>query len=268
MNKVFINSFPKAGTNMVSKCLELLGYKQIGHIGANLVLGNNVRSIISRFINLPIKRGYLIGIVLPVEVSRISVDRLLSKVKDGEFVTAHVGYTEDVLYRIDQLKFKRILVLRDPRAIVASTVPWILKQKSHPFHHLFASMINKKRYQAAYRGCTDNRGGVFQSMRTRCLSIEPWLNSKNTLVVKFEDLVGHEGGGTKEKQTNVLIRLCQHVGVSERRIEYVKNNLWGPGKYTFRKGKIDSWRDEIPQDLQAEISHELKDILVTWGYEP
>lgn len=94
MEKVFVNSVPKAGTNLLSKCLELFGYRQIGHIGAGGVLENGLRGRVRRIVHIPVTRGYLVGINSPVEISRRGVDRLLAKSRCGEFLTAHVGYTE------------------------------------------------------------------------------------------------------------------------------------------------------------------------------
>ena len=34
MKKIFINSLPKAGTNLLAKCLDLFGYHKSGHLGS------------------------------------------------------------------------------------------------------------------------------------------------------------------------------------------------------------------------------------------
>jgi hypothetical protein len=60
--------------------------------------------------------------------------------------------------------------------------------------------------------------------------------------------------------------MCNRLDVPLERIENVTKNLFGPGLRAFRKGQIDSWRDEIPAPIIKDVEHELKDILDTWGY--
>ena len=36
---------------------------------------------------------------------------------------------------------------------------------------------------------------------------------------------------------------------------------------TFRKGRTDSWKEEIPMGLQERMDFELKHLLERWGYK-
>jgi len=263
--KVFINAIPKAGTNLVAKCLDLAGFVQAAHIGGKRIRNRIPRPF--RLLDRALKgQGYIVGINFPREVSRFKVNALLKATQDRIYITAHVGYTEDLLCAVKRYGFRTIVVIRDPRAIVASVVPFILRMRSHPLHALFLTLKVEERYRIAYEGYADDQV-FFPSSATRYLAIEPWVKDKDVLVVKFEDLVGPKGGGSGEKQTKTLKQICSHVGIPVDLIPRIKKELFGPGRYTFRKGQTDSWKEEVPIGLQERMNLELKYLLERWGYK-
>jgi len=72
--KIFINAIPKAGTNLVAKCLDLAGFVQAAHIGSE-GLRNRIPRLFRRLLDRPlIGQGYIVGINFPREVRR-SKDR-------------------------------------------------------------------------------------------------------------------------------------------------------------------------------------------------
>jgi len=264
--KVFINAIPKAGTNLVAKCLDLAGFVQVAHVGSGRVR-NRIPRPFRRLLDRPlIGQGYIVGINFPREVRRPKVNALLKATQDRSYITAHVGYTEDVLCAAKRYGFQAIVVVRDPRAVVASTVPYILRSRWHPLHALFLNLKVEERYRIAYEGYTDDRL-FFPPIATRYLAIEPWVKDNNVLVVKFEDLVGPKGGGSDDKQTETLKQVCSHIGIPLDLIPRIKKELFGSGRSTFRKGQTDSWKEEVPIGLQERMNLELKYLLERWGYK-
>ncbi len=80
-----------------------------------------------------------------------------------------------------------------------------------------------------------------------------WTKEPNFLVVRFENLIGEEGGGTKEAQIKEIRKIVAHLGVtvSEERIQYVVDNLYGQTR-TFKKGQARSFeRYFTPKVKQA-----------------
>lgn len=268
MQKVFINSLPKSGTNLISKALDLFDYSNAGHIGPVDITSKGWLSRARRILYRPIYQGFLVGIFIPVEIRRQVIIDKLRRVKSGQYLTAHVGYTEDILLKVQEMNFKLILMIRDPRAVIASYVPYILKARWHFLYEYFNKIDNEERYKIALNGYFGNRKISIQSMYTRCLSLVHWINSKSVLLVKFEDLIGIKGGGDDQKQRETLKRICSHIDAPLEKIDYVMNNLFGytPGRKTFREGKIDSWREEIPYSIQKEMKKRLQPILQKWGY--
>jgi hypothetical protein len=70
-----------------------------------------------------------------------------------------------------------------------------------------------------------------------------WMRDPNVFVCRFEDLVGVNGGGSQEKQRNVMRALAQFLSLerTDQEINALSDQLYG-GTWTFREGQIDSWK--------------------------
>ena len=266
MNKVFVNSLPKSGTNLLAKCLLLFGYKERGHISAGTVLDSTPRAFIRRLLWKSNSDGYLFGVNSPIMVRKSPIDSILRKVKEGQFITAHVGYQQELLDAVINNGLTPIQVIRDPRAVLASFVPYVLDDKNHFLNGLFSSLSLEECYKAVLDGVTENNL-TQRSLQQCCEALDPWLNTDGVTVVKFEDIVGDQGGGSDEERLKVLEQLADALNLSRKMIPQVAENLYGPGRHTFRKGRVDSWREEIPTSVLDRISIEMSSVLDKWGYE-
>lgn len=265
MKKAFVNSLPKSGTNLVGKCLELFDYKQLSGFASSQVLSNSWKSKVRRVLWHPSSHGYIIGIDTPVEVSRRIIDKRLARAGDATFVFGHIGYTTDLLYRVQQMGFEPFVMLRDPRAVLNSFVHYAVSNTRHVLHEDFLAMSLEERYLAALRGFYNGKASL-QPMAVRCNALDPWVNSKDVQLLQFERLVGNKGGGSDEQQRETLEILCDKLDIDKAGIDRVMTELHGPGRSTFRKGQIDSWKEETPAELHDVINEELADILPAWGY--
>ena len=266
MNKAFVNSLPKSGTNLLAKCLLLFGYKERGHISAGTILDSTPRAFIRRMLWKCNSDGYLLGVNSPVMVRKSPIDSILRKVKEGQFISGHVGYQQELLDAIIANGFTPIQVIRDPRAVLASFVPYVLGDKNHFLHKLFKSLPSDERYKAVLDGVTENIS-TQRSLKQCCEALDHWLNTDGVIVVKFEDIVGDQGGGSDVKRLEVLERLSEALNIPRENISQVAENLYGPGRHTFRKGRVDSWKEEISDSLLERISVEMSAVLDLWGYD-
>lgn len=91
---------------------------------------------------------------------------------------------------------------------------------------------------------------------------EGWLQDANTLVVRFEDLVGSMGGGNNAVQKNTIRTILKHAGIqkSDAEIESIQSSLFGQ-THTFRNGQIDGWKSamshktrKLMQDVFGEMN--------------
>ena len=263
--RVFVNSLPKSGTHLLLKCLELFGHNSCGHIGSGLFLGLSITAQLRRYLFRPIRQGFIVGIDTPIEVPKMWVLQHFRKLRERDFLTGHIGYTNDLFYALNDFDIKPIVVIRDPRAVMNSFIHFIVDRKSHFLHSEFKKLSKKEKATATLYG-RNFKNGVLQPLKIRCQALEPWLNVPNALVVRFEDLIGESGGGSTDLQRETLIRIAQFIDASLEDVPIVAEKLFGPGKATFRKGTIDSWREELPPEMLQEIENELSDILSAWGY--
>lgn len=265
MRKVLINALPKAGTNLLAKCLKLMGYREQGGIGSFLVSPVTIKGRVRRLLWQNPEDAYLVGIDSPIRLPKRAIHGILEKVGEGGFLSTHLGYNDELLLKALEMEFVPLLVVRDPRAVLASFVPFVTRYKPHALHQAFLAMTEEERYWAAFQGgCF---GSVdLESLLTRCEALDTWYSNDAVVKIRFEDIVGSRGGGSDTLQMQTIRKLCQTVELPEESPGIVSEQLFGPGRGTFRKGQIDSWREELPQELLCEVERNLAPILQKWGY--
>jgi hypothetical protein len=100
-----------------------------------------------------------------------------------------------------------------------------------------------------------------------------WNSKNNVLVIRYEFLVGFEGGGTAESQKNELLKICEFLSIpkGEEDIKTIALLLYGDTinlyNATFRKGKINAWKDLFDADLGAIFKMKYGLYLSDLGYE-
>ena len=265
MRPVFINSLPKSGTNLVAKALQLFGYKALHTVAVTIrddIPYSWVRQICSTFDN----KYYSIGVDVPKKVPQIYVNYLISKINKAEFRGGHI--VDSSFYQLlGNKNVSPILIVRDPRAVLASYVPYVKRFKGHRLYPLFKSMSEIDAYQFALHG-GEWKGILQPSLLNRCLQIDAMKKDfKDTqLTLRFEDIVGAKGGGDDALQVQALQNLANFTQADSKRIDFVQKNLFGEGRDTFRKGQIHSWTEEMPKEIIEESSELLTSIIEKWGY--
>ena len=86
--------------------------------------------------------------------------------------------------------------------------------------------------------------------------------------IRFEDLIGPNGGGDWETQLETIQKIADHLGitVTEEKIERVARNLFG-GTGTFRKGQIGAWKKHFKEHHKQAFKAIAGQLLVDLGYE-
>jgi len=90
------------------------------------------------------------------------------------------------------------------------------------------------------------------------------LYHPKVLKLRFEDLVGEEGGGSRERQEEAVERWARFLAVDVPAGKLCQG-LFGDTK-TFHKGRVDSWRDVFEEHHLREFEREFGDVLVDYGY--
>jgi len=266
MEKVFVNSLPKAGTNLLAKLIELIGYKydNLG-IASTLLLGKYyfLRKIIRGTIFH--KNPIIVGLDLPIGINPKWLNKKLERVEIGEYITGHTNYSDHLYYLLSKNDFKIILVIRDPRDVLVSYAYYVAKTKTHFIYDFYSKLKHEDRLMFTITGGKANDLYI-ESFGTMLRKLNGWFTKNNVLIVKFENLIGPKGGGNREQQLTTIRIITDFLAVRTVDYERIANNLFG-GTHTFRKGKIGSWRKELMKTHIDKLKEELGDLLNAWGYE-
>lgn len=237
--RVVANSIPKSGTHLLVRLLVLLGFEKTGLGGIRSHLVSGPYAPIKRLVRGTGSEKVTVGVVSPQQISRRWLERRLGKVADGHFVTAHCIYTPQLADLFRENGMKTVCILRDPRDVAVSQLYYIKRLKNHPVHEAFLALpSDHERLLFSIRGGRLD-GREMLSLDERYRRFSGWAKDEGSVVVKFEDLVGPEGGGSAEAQRRAVGRVAEHLGLEadERTLSRVEENLFGAGQ-TFRKGQI------------------------------
>ncbi|NPA52253.1 MAG: sulfotransferase domain-containing protein [Aquificae bacterium] len=264
------NALPKSGTNLLQKLFELMGYKydRLG-IAESLILGKiyPMRQLIrgAKFDKNPLH----IGFYSPVAVSSRWLLRRIKRVKRGGYISGHANYSERLNYILEKYKVKVVHIIRDPRDVLVSHAHFFAKKKDYFLYPLFSNLSFEDRIKITLNGGFYEEIGLHLNSFSYALeNVLMWKKSNNCLIVKFEDLIGEKGGGSKEKQMetieSILIFLKRKDLLNE--IEELADKLYG-GTHTFRKGKKETWKEELSTKLKKEIHDSIGNLIIELGYE-
>jgi hypothetical protein len=266
--RIVANSIPKSGTNLLARLLTLLGFEQTSEVGIRARLVAGPFSPARRLLRARRPQKVTIGVVSPQRIDRRWLERHLSRVPDGCFVTAHCVYSPELASLFAEGRMRVVCILRDPRDVAVSQMHHIKRRKEHFAHEAFLKLpSDHERLLVSIRG-GELGGRKLQSLDERYRQFLGWQDEDNAIVVRFEDLVGPRGGGSAEAQRRTVERVARHVGLEpdERMMRTVEENIFGVSK-TFRKGQIGGWRSEFSEE-HARASREVAGpLLVELGYE-
>jgi hypothetical protein len=191
---------------------------------------------------------------------------LLKKLRPGQIVVSHLGFSKNVLRTIEQEDIKGILMMRDPRDIVVSQMHYIIRRKKHPRHGVFwAQQDDKKRLELAILGHKETH---LTSIGDRLAEFYGWLEN-GFLPVRFEELIGPRGGGGATEQMRVIRQIYGFLGVDldPRTAKRIAGALFSSVSPTFRKGTVGGWREYFDLETTHLFKAVAGDSIVKYGYE-
>ena len=191
---------------------------------------------------------------------------LVRNLDPGQIVVSHLHYTDNRLETLAEEGVKILFMIRDPRDVVVSESFYIRRKKNHYLHPLFAREPDLR--HALILGIQGDAAAGYPSFGERLGYFAGWMRDP-VYVVRFEDLIGEEGGGGQETQVEVIRGLFDFLGInlSETEIQAIRGNLFSDVSPTFRKGKIGEWRKHFDEEIQALFKETAGEMMVRYGYE-
>jgi hypothetical protein len=261
--RVLLNGPGKSGTHLLSDCLSLMPRMMFS--GRHFAL--------SEFFYDPVGSSDFRSRE-PVSWPSLDVGRIrkyLEQCPQGMFVTAHARFHPDFSELVKELRFKHVLLLRDPRDVVVSHAFYMLRDDLHQHHGYYTKTLqsDEERLMASIRGFEENAENYLPPIRESFGAYLPWTDDPSTLVVRFECLIGPQGGGDAEKQLEEIERIGNFVerSLSREQASQIARRMYGKGSLTFRKGQAGNWRDHFTQAHKYAFKDAAGDLLIELGYE-
>lgn len=237
--RVLANSIPKAGTNLMERALTFT----------------------------PGIRMAPFRTLLDWNECSPRTARRLKRLHNGQFINAHLPAHREVLDLVDDLGVKALFLIRDPRDVVISNYKYVNEIDTTHFSHKYIAGLpdDNARLTAVINGID----GAVASVAELWGRFDGWLTAPNTLVIKYEDLIGSQGGGERGVQLAMIEAIASHIGIklSPGEIEYVAGNVYSTKASTFRKGKIGTWKDVFTDEHVELFKAQTGDLLIKLGYE-
>ncbi|MBL28160.1 MAG: hypothetical protein CMM50_11505 [Rhodospirillaceae bacterium] len=260
--RVIANSIPKAGTHLLTRTLELLG---LDLFPTFLNGGLQARSM--EVAETP--DTVRVGSEWPCLVENERFFALMSQVSEGGFIKGHLPYSSRVADMLARLRYRMVLMVRDPRDITVSHVNWALSRDYLPHQKLYQALRPEDRLSAAIVGfrCEPN-GPILAGLRERLDHMLPWTEDPMCCLVRFETLVGAQGGGSREAQIAEMRRIADHLDLdlTDDRLAEAADAVFG-GTLTFKSGQIGRWREAFTDRHRALVKQLAGDAIVRLGYE-
>lgn len=246
--RVLANSVPKSGTNLLTRCLSL--FPTLRPSFKHVTMNSNRRD------------------------STEELERKAARTKRGQYTSGHVFYNADNAAIVEEHDLEMPLIVRDPRDVVTSHFHYV--SEKHPEHRLHDHYVSlpddDARLMASIRGVdgahTDD-GDRLESIGEWMDAFLSWQEKPYVTVVRFEDLIGPNGGGSRDRQMETVRQLADHLEVtlSDDEVEYISQNVFSTSASTFRKGLIGDWKNHFTPEHVEAFKDEAGDWLVEMGYE-
>lgn len=240
--RVLVASVPKAGTNLLTHTLSLIPELRLADLK-------------------------LVGYSLEEHISRLKL------LKRGQVATMHYGPWEDLNRLLDQMDFKVLFILRDPRDICVSFMYWVTyKDKQNLYNPYFASLPNDDaRVTATIIGMEDEAkkpGAWLDDIALEVNKRLDWRSHPHCHTLTFESLVGSKGGGDDRKQHKTLVQIAKHLNLklTNHQIQLISDHMFTETT-TFRRGQIGDWVNHFNPNHKKLFKNLAGQLLIDLGYE-
>lgn len=246
--KVFANSIPKSGTNLLTNSLS--------HF---LTLRPSFQHVTMNYNRRP---------------GTDELEGKLQRTGRGQYTSGHVFYDEQNADIVERSGMTVILMVRDPRDVVTSHYHYVTeKNTQHRLNDHYRSLPDDHaRLMTSIRGVSGEHtrdGDRLESIGEWMDAFFAWREKPYVTVVRFEDLIGPQGGGDAERQRAAVRTIADHLAlsISDSEVEHVATNTFSAGSSTFRKGLIGDWKNNFAQKHVTAFKEEASEWLVELGYE-
>jgi len=245
---IFGNSKPKSGSHLLLQILN--GFTQI--MPYRYVDADPVRTIE--------KTG-----------RRRKNEEILSELKSiprGVIGWGYVEATPENVAFLCQPDRVNYFIYRDPRDMLVSQVFFATDmQEEHGMHEFYKSLPDfGERLKVAITGI-DRDGLYMVSVKQRYEGVFQWLEQKNVVCIRFEDLIDN-----RDVTLNSMLDEVEKTGYKiptprEKALSVLVEAIQPRKSHTFRAGKTGGWKQYFTDEHKRLFKGVAGDLLVQLGYE-
>lgn len=245
---IFGNSKPKSGSHLLLQILN--GFTQI--MPYKYVDAEPVRTIE--------KNG-----------RRKMKEEILSDLKnipDGVIGWGYVDATKENASFLTSTGRVTFFIYRDPRDMLVSQVFFATDMhEEHGMHEHYKSLPDfSERLKVAITGI-DQDNLKMVSVKQRYEGVFGWLEQKNAMCIRFEDLINN-----RDATLNQMLDEVEKTGYKiptsrEKSLAVLVEAIQPKKSHTFRSGKTGGWKDHFTEEHKKLFKDVAGDLLVKLGYE-
>lgn len=193
----------------------------------------------------------------------------LLDMRPGFYAFFHVPFDRAVYHCVRAAGMPIVFLTRDPRDVAVSLTHHILKRPGTPkFETIKRLPTGEERYEAVISGFSAQEEGRASFLPLAYLfeRYEGWLSAPDVLLLRYEDIIGPNGGGDRDAQYEAYERLADHIGLSvpadelRRRVDLI----YDPDAPYFISGKTGHWRSILTPRLASAVEETFNGKLDLW----
>lgn len=245
---IFGNSKPKSGSHLLLQILN--GFTKI--MPYRYVDADPIRTI---------KR----------DGGRRTVDDILVDLRaipNGVIGWGYVEATPENMAVLCQPNRVNYFIYRDPRDMLVSQVFFATDMREeHGMHSYYNSLPDfGARLNVAITGI-DHDGLKMVSVKQRYESVFQWLEQKNVMCIRFEDLINN-----CDVTLNAMLDEVEKTGYKiptprKKALSVLVDAIQPKKSHTFRSGKTGGWKEHFTEEHKVLFKDVAGDLLVRLGYE-
>jgi len=245
---IFGNSKPKSGSHLLLQILN--GFTQI--MPYRYVQTDPVRTI-------------------EKEGRRKKTEEILKELKSiprGVIGWGYVEATQENVAYLCQPDRVNYFIYRDPRDMLVSQVFFATDmQEEHGMHEFYSALPDLgERLKIAITGI-DRDGLYMVSVKQRYEGVFQWLEQKNLMCIRFEDLI-HNQDSTLNSMLDEVEKTGYKIPTPRAKALSVLVEAIQPKKsHTFRSGKTGGWKQYFTNEHKKLFNDVAGDLLINLGYE-
>ena len=202
---------------------------------------------------------------------RRTADDILADLKSIQAGVIGWGYVEALpenvafLCQPDRVNY---FIYRDPRDMLVSQVFFATDMnEEHGMHDYYSSLPDfSARLKVAITGI-DRDGLYMVSVKQRYEGVFEWLEQKNVMCIRFEDLVNR-----REATLSAMLDEVKNTGYSiptsrAEALPVLVEAIQPRKSHTFRSGKTGGWREFFAEEHKKLFKEVAGDLVVRLGYE-